>query len=167
MGGRTASEVALRSPSRVWALVMCDTLGSFVWEELEPRRQQLREERLAKAGEGGVILRGYMAPGFIKSEAARTYLYQVVQGLNPPRGETVASTPATKEQLAALGVPTMFIVGDEDAVVAPEIVQAVQAVVPKAEYREFAGSGHSVYWEQPQAFNEALAPFLDRHAPRG
>jgi len=167
MGGRTASEVALRSPQRVWALVMCDTLGSFVWSDLEPRRQQLREERLAKAGEGGVILRGYMAPSFIIGEPAKTYLYQVVQGLNPPRGATVPSTPATKEQLAALTMPTMFIVGDEDPVVAPEIVQTVRAEIPGAEYREFAGSGHSVYWEQPQAFNEALAPFLDQHAPRG
>ena len=83
MGGRTASEFALRHPERVWALVMCDTLGNFVWDELQPRREQLREERLARAGEGGLLLRGYMAPSFIEGERQRTFLYQQVQGLNP------------------------------------------------------------------------------------
>ena len=166
MGGRTASEFALWHPERVWGLVMCDTLGSFAWADLEPRRRQLREDRLAKAGEGGVILRGYMAPEFIKSEPERTFLYQQVQSLNPPRGETAPSQPATREQVAALTVPTMFIVGTEDPVTAPEIVREVCAAVPDAEYREFAGAGHSVYWEQPQEFNAALAAFLDARAAR-
>jgi 3-oxoadipate enol-lactonase len=167
MGGRTASEFALRHPERVWALVMCDTLGNFVWEELQPRRDQLREERLARAGEGGVILRGYMAPGFIARERERTFLYQQVQGLNPPRDASAPAPAATREQLAAFPVPTLFIVGDEDPVVAPEIVREVHALIPGAEYREFPGAGHSVYWEQPGEFNEALAAFLGRHAGSG
>lgn len=50
---------------------------------------------------------------------------------------------------------------------APEVVKAVRAVVPGSEYRRFAGSGHSVYWEQPDALNEALGTFLGRHAARG
>lgn len=164
MGGRTASEFALRHPERVWALVMCDTLGNFVWDELQPRREQLREERLAKAGEGGVILRGYMAPDFIRTERERTFLYQQVQGLNPPRDPSPPAVSATRDQLAALTIPTLFIVGDEDPVVAPEIVREVQSLIPGSEYQEFAGAGHSVYWEQPREFNETLSAFLARHA---
>jgi 3-oxoadipate enol-lactonase len=166
MGGRTASEFTLRHPERVWALVMCDTLGAFVWPELEPRRAQLREERLAKAGEGGLLLRGYMAPAFLRNEPVRTFLYQQVQALNPPRGETAPAPPATKAQLAAIRVPSMFFVGSEDPVAAPEVVRAVQNEIPGSGYREFAGAGHSVYWEQPQEFNAALAPFLDQYAPK-
>ena len=41
-------------------------------------------------------------------------------------------------------------------------VRAVQEAIPGAEYREFAGAGHSVYWEQPDEFNAALDDFLAR-----
>ena len=50
--------------------------------------------------------------------------------------------------------------GDEDPVVAPEVVREVQALVSGSEYREFAGAGHSVYWEQPDEFNEVLNTYL-------
>ncbi len=166
MGGRTASEFALRHPDRVSALVMCDTLGVLVWDELQERRTELREQRLAAAGEGGLLLRGFMAPGFIESEAAMTFLYQQVQGLNPPRerGQLAAPSSLGKEAVAGLSVPTLFIVGSEDPVVAPEIVRRVQQVIPGAQYREFEGAGHSVYWEQPAEFNAVLAEFLAKNA---
>jgi pimeloyl-ACP methyl ester carboxylesterase len=108
-----------------------------------------------------------MAPGFIARERERTFLYQEVQGLNPPRDASAPAPAATRDQLAAFPVPTLFIVGDEDPVVAPEIVRKVQSLIPASEYREFAGAGHSVYWEQPAEFNEALAAFLGKHAGSG
>ena len=93
-----------------------------------------------------------------------TFLYGQVQGLNPPRGETVEVEPPSRDALAALGVPSLFIVGSEDPVMAPEFVREVQAVIPGAECREFPGAGHSVYWEQPAEFNAALDAFLGAHA---
>lgn len=164
MGGRTASTVALRSSHRLWALVMCDTLGIFPWPELQERRVAYREQQLAAAGEAGTLRRGYMARGFIEQQPAMTFLYGQVQGLNPPRGETVEVEPPSRDALAALGVPSLFIVGSEDPVMAPEFVREVQAVIPGAECREFPGAGHSVYWEQPAEFNAALDAFLGAHA---
>jgi 3-oxoadipate enol-lactonase len=166
MGGRTASEFTMRHPDRVWGLVMCDTLGMFMWEELVPRATELREERLAKAGAGGVILRGYMSTKFIESQPALTFLYQSVQGLNPQRGDTPPTKPATKQQVSELKVPALFLVGSEDPVVASEIVQQVHKVVPGSQFCEVPGAGHSVYWEKPKEFNAALEPFLAKNAPK-
>ena len=162
MGGRTASAFMLRHPAQVSALVMCDTLGVLVPPDLEARRAELRKERLAAAGESGVLLRGYMAVDFIRDEQARTFLYQTVQRLNPPRDAPAPADSTSREELAAIDTPVLFIVGDEDPVAAPEIVRAVHEAVPGSEYREFAGAGHSVYWEQPHEFNATLGEFLAR-----
>ena len=162
MGGRTASGFALRHPQRVTGLVMCDTLGVLSWPELDQRRARSREQRLAAAGEGGVLLRGFMAPKFIETEPEMTFLYQQVQGLNPPRdrSQLAPPDPLSQDEIAALKVPTLFIVGSEDPVVAPEHVREVQSLIEGAAYAEFAGCGHSVYWESASAFNARLAVFL-------
>ncbi len=165
MGGRTASEFALAHPDRVWALAMCDTLGMFVWDDLQPKRERLREERLAAAREAATILTGYMAPAFLTDQPVRTFLYRQIQGLNPPRGQAFAAKSATQDQVAALTVPTLFLVGSEDPVAAPELVRDVAAVVPGAEFVEVAGSGHSTYFEKPDEFNAALAAFFKKRRP--
>jgi 3-oxoadipate enol-lactonase len=163
MGGRTASEFLLRHPQRVSAVVMCDTLGVLAWEELNERREKLRAARLATAGESSVLSRGYMALGFIERQPELTFLYQQIQGLNPPRGETGPPLTTPQDELATITVPILFIVGSEDPVLPADIVREVVDAVPGAEFLEFGACGHSVYWENAPAFNRALEAFLAKH----
>ena len=163
MGGRTASQFAWQHPEQVSALVMCDTLGILAWEALNERREKLRQERLAAAGTAGELRRGYMAPGFIENQPEMTFLYEQVQGLNPPRQGSSPQVATHKDDLARLQVPSLFIVGTEDPVVAPEIVRQVVDALPDAECLEFGGCGHSVYWENAPSFNRALDTFLAKH----
>jgi pimeloyl-ACP methyl ester carboxylesterase len=163
MGGRTASQFMLRHPQRVSAVVMCDTLGILAWEALKARREQMRAQRLATAGESGLLSRGYMAPGFIKSHPEMTFLYQQVQGLNPPRGETGPALTTPQDNLANISVPMLFLVGSEDPVLPAAIVHEVVNAIPGAEFLEFEACGHSVYWENAPEFNRALDAFLAKH----
>jgi 3-oxoadipate enol-lactonase len=163
MGGRTASQFMLRHPQRVSAVVMCDTLGILAWEALNARREQMRAQRLATAGESGLLSRGYMAPGFIKSHPEMTFLYQQVQGLNPPRDETGPALTTPQDKLANISVPMLFLVGSEDPVLPAAIVHEVVNAIPGAEFLEFEACGHSVYWENAPEFNRALDAFLAKH----
>lgn len=163
MGGRTASEFLLRHPQRVSAVVMCDTLGVLAWDELRERREKRRAQRLATAGESGVLSRGYMAPGFIERQPELTFLYQQIQHLNPPRGETGPPLTTPQDELAKIPVPILFIVGSEDPVLPLEMVREVADAIPGAEFLAFSACGHSVYWEDAPAFNRALDAFLAKH----
>ncbi len=163
MGGRTASEFTLRHPERVSALVMCDTLGILAWDDLSARREQLRAQRLATAGASGALSRGYMAPGFIERQPMMTFLYQQVQSFNPARAGAGPQRTTPRDDLARLSVPTLFIVGAEDPVLATEIVREVAEVIPGAELLEFTSCGHSVYWENAPEFNRTLEAFLAKH----
>jgi 3-oxoadipate enol-lactonase len=163
MGGRTASQFLLQHPQRVSAVVMCDTLGILAWQDLNVRREQWRAQRLATAGESGLLSRGYMAPGFIKSQPEMTFLYQQVQSWNPPRGETSPPLTTSQDELANILVPMLFIVGSEDPVLPAEIVREVVDAIPGADFLEFGACGHSVYWENAPDFNRALDAFLAKH----
>jgi 3-oxoadipate enol-lactonase len=163
MGGRTASQFMLRHPQRVSAVAMCDTLGILAWDELGERREKQRAERLATAGASGLLSRGYMAPGFIASQSELTFLYQQVQSLNPPRGESGPQLTTPQAELAHISVPMLFIVGSEDPVLPAELVQEVVDAIPGAECLEFGACGHSVYWENAPEFNRALDGFLAKH----
>jgi 3-oxoadipate enol-lactonase len=159
MGGRTALGFAVANPERVPALAMCDTWGFFDWPELQEKAMKLREQN---AGEGGLAQRA-LGPQFQQNDPAKTFLYQQVFALNPLRENAGFQSKITNDQVAALKVPTMFIVGSEDGLTPPAILQDVHELIPGSTFEEFEGCGHSVYWENPERYNSTLATFLEQH----
>ena len=57
---------------------------------------------------------------------------------------------------------TLFLVGEQDAVVPPEIARIAQRYIPGAEIEIVPGCGHSVYFEKPDSFNRILIDFFER-----
>jgi 3-oxoadipate enol-lactonase len=163
MGGRTALGFAVAHPERVDALVMADTWGFFEWPELQEEARRLREQN---AGQAAPLAERALGPAFQQSQPARTFLYRQIADLNPPReqatGQPQAGAP-THDAVAALRVPTLFIVGGEDQLTPPPVIQRVHGLVAGSEYREFPGLGHSVYFEDALAFNQAVGTFLRAH----
>lgn len=161
MGGRTALGFAVRHPQRVPALVMADTWGFFEWPEQQERARATRE-----AIAGRPLSMTALGEGFQQREPARTFLYRQIMSLNPPRPDGVA-TPApgspTVEQVAALQVPVLCIVGSEDVLTPPSVIRPFADLLPSAEYEEFAGAGHSVYFEDGPGFNKRVGAFLGKH----
>jgi pimeloyl-ACP methyl ester carboxylesterase len=50
--------------------------------------------------------------------------------------------------------------GDSDLYTPPSLLRMQAQHMPHADVRVIAEAGHSPYWEQPLAFNEALLTFL-------
>jgi pimeloyl-ACP methyl ester carboxylesterase len=63
-------------------------------------------------------------------------------------------------ELAGLGVPTLILSGDRDAVFAPAAQQALIAQLPKARSSIYAETGHAPHWERPERFAGDLVGFL-------
>jgi len=69
----------------------------------------------------------------------------------------------TFARLATLKVPTLLITGDADLMMPPSRIRAVARKMPPCELAFVAEAGHSLHWEQPDAFNTAILAFIQRH----
>ena len=166
MGGRTALDTAVRVPDRISAVVMADTWGFFQWPENLDRDVRLREPLMADRVERGLPV--MVAESFPERDPERMFLYQQMQALNAPLDQrsmdkNLRTGGPTKDEVAALTVPILFLGGTEDIVVSPEIVRATHEIIPGSEYREVPGCGHSTYWEDPETFNTLVGEFLEAH----
>ena len=69
-----------------------------------------------------------------------------------------------RDLLPAIALPTLLICGRKNNPVMPgEVGRWLAEQIPDAELAELAGGGHSVFWEDPPAFNAALTAFAAAH----
>ena len=167
MGGWSVLGFASAFPDRVSTLVLCDTTAGMDDPEVMRAQAALRDntkETLAQ-----VLTRAYAAD-FPQRDPVRCFLYQQIAGLNrhvPPKLIPILMSMKHRvDGIIAKRVPTMLIVGEEDALIAPRIMEVMAQRIPHALLVKFPGGGHSVYFEQPAEFNRALIGFLRDHVAR-
>jgi pimeloyl-ACP methyl ester carboxylesterase len=69
--------------------------------------------------------------------------------------------PDSTPLLASIHVPTLIVVGDEDGVTPPAAAEEMHRAIGGSELVRIPGAGHLSNLERPDAFNAALAAFLD------
>jgi 3-oxoadipate enol-lactonase len=158
MGGRTVLNFAKRFPQRVRAMVLSATLSNIRTPEIDRMRREVRD-RL-----GADRLRYALAERVWTERPHLAYLFQLIRSRNPVRpprfmwrDNALGTTP---DEIARLVTPTLFIVGDEDRISPPHAVEAACRLFPNARLVTVPDSGHSVYFEQPEAFNRAVLEFF-------
>ena len=57
-------------------------------------------------------------------------------------------------------LPTMLLVGDEDALTPAKTMQLMTRQMSHARFVKVPDAGHSVYFERPDEFNRAVLEFL-------
>ena len=66
--------------------------------------------------------------------------------------EALRDRPDSRPLLAAIRVPTLVVVGEEDAVTPPAVAESMQRAIPGSRLEVIPGAGHLVPMEQPAAF---------------
>ena len=64
-------------------------------------------------------------------------------------------------QLGAVDTPCLFIGGDKDMGASPETMQAMADATPGARYVSLENAAHVANVNRPEAFNAAIAAFLE------
>ena len=163
MGGGTCMGLTARHPERVSALVMADTIAGVTLPEPFASQQQTHSEKMRSASQ----LDRVVSKSLPVRDPERTELYLQIASFNPenagrlnPGGPTLEAPTMEQIEAASRSVRTLFLVGDEDALIPPEIARLASQLVPGARFVEVTGSGHSVYFEQPAVFNHVVEAFL-------
>ncbi len=176
MGGLTCLSFAIAHPQRVWALVMGNTFAGMrgtVWlaadEELRARAHAVWDRRRRDG------VRRALAPGFARREREKAFLYRQIRLLNEEgpnhlrteeqvmRARALERDPgvaASRQALAAIRAPVLFIGGEHDEVMPPSLMEVACRLIPGSRMVVVPEAGHSVYFEKPDTFNRITLEFL-------
>ena len=175
-GGIVALEY-LRSfgPSRLRALGLCEMSPRIMsapgWEH--PTFGDFPEEAALNYGNAvradRSVLDGFLHAAFADPLEETTLAAMKAQMYLTPT-ETVAAIiddmvrPDFRDFLPRVALPTLLVYGRRNNPVMPGPVgQWMAERMPAAELVELHGGGHSIFWEDPAAFNAALLDFARRH----
>ncbi len=168
MGGYIAWQFVRKYADRLRGFVLLDTRSLADTDEARAGRSKMAE-KVAEWGSARVA--EMMGP---KLAAQSTHeqkpeviadLRRVVSGTAPAaiaaaqRG--LAARPDMTDFLPKISVPTLVIVGDQDAISPPAEMQAIAAAIPNADYVVIPNSGHMTTMENPEAVNKALTNFIN------
>ncbi len=171
MGGYVALSVADRYPGDLAGLVLFDTKATA--DDAAARAK--RDEMIALAAAGGAgAITAEMEPKLLSaaaSDAIRARFRRMANGVPPATlARALAAMrdrPDRTDVLGRIGVPTLCVVGADDAVTPPAVVEALRRQIPGAELAVIDGAGHVPPVENPAAVNAVLRPFLTRLAAGG
>lgn len=162
-------------PSRLRAVGLCEmsprvmsapgwghaTFGDFPEEAARNYGNGVRADRS--------VLDGFLFAAFAEPLDGDTLAAMKAQMYLTPT-ETVAAIiddmvlPDFRTFLPSVTMPALLVYGRGANPVMPGRVGAWMAEqMPNAELAELTGGGHSIFWENPDAFNAALVDFAARH----
>ena len=167
MGGYVAFEFFRKFPERVRALVLADTRPQTDNEE----GRRAREENARRAlQEGMAPIVEAMLPKLLSAgtrERGGEVLRRVramMLGTSPEGAAAALRAMAVRRDqtdlLPSINVPTLIVVGSEDAVTPPADAEAMGAKVEGSRLVVVEGAGHLSNVERPEEFNRALVEFL-------
>jgi pimeloyl-ACP methyl ester carboxylesterase len=162
-GGYIALDYAAWRPERLKSLVLAATgLGLTLDEEgLTFRRNAeipgFRAQQPAEVREMSPSYRGFNPEGVARWKA----IYE--SSKQAGRMEPPLRTPNTTAKISSLTTPVMVLAGDVDLTTPTGAIRLWAKHLKSYEWVLITEAGHSVAWEQPEAFNKAVLDFVRKH----
>jgi len=173
MGGWACLDYALARPDRVRTLVLASTSGAIARKATLLREPQRLDRWIADAAAARETMRreGVHPAGgqrMAREQSALHFLYQAIDAQSSARfdkealrARMIALQTKPPELLKTLGVPTLFITGEEDMVFPPFLADPLAALMPNAKVEHVPQADHSVYFERSALFNELVERFVN------
>jgi pimeloyl-ACP methyl ester carboxylesterase len=166
MGGYIGFELLRQAPGRVIRLALLDTTARPDAPEQTARRRVLIEQaRTGRFGEvADLLYPGLVHPDRLGDHGLREQVRRMAEETGAEafiRQQTaIMNRRDSRPQLAAIGCPTLVLVGDADQLTPPERAQEIAAAIPGARLVVVPASGHLSTLEQPERVNAALVDWL-------
>ncbi len=167
LGGYVAFAFLRKYPERVQGLILADTKPGADNEEGRANRERIAQ--LAES-EGPGAVADLQVPRLLSAYTRQHHLEvetQVRRMAEAATGSGIAAVSRGMAQradandlLAQISVPTLVIVGEQDALTSPTVAQEYAAHIPEAQLVVIPQAGHLSNLEQPEAFFAAIHNFL-------
>jgi YbgC/YbaW family acyl-CoA thioester hydrolase len=167
MGGYVAFELWRRVPDRIRALILADTR----MEADTPAGKQARDEMIQLAHtQGAAAIADRMLPKLLSPVTVEAqpevveHVKRMILG-NGPKGlagaiEALRDRPDSTKTARSINVPTLVLVGSDDALTPPGDARALAGAVADAQLTVIPGAGHLTPLEQALATSRVMSEFL-------
>jgi pimeloyl-ACP methyl ester carboxylesterase len=183
-GGGAAFQYALAYPARLRSLIVANSHGNVTDEDYVDMGRRMRPSPQFNAlpvelRELGPSYRAANPEGVERWLALSAHKSRTSHSPATPeervsaRGESANESSerfvlkperaVTWAKLSALRVPTLLITGDADLYTPPSVLRLFLAHMKDAESAVIAETGHSSFWENPDAFNRTVLEFIRKH----
>jgi 3-oxoadipate enol-lactonase len=164
MGGYISFALLRRHRARIARLILADSRAGADGDAAKQGREQ--NARLAEQQGPGAIadqmlpkLLAAAAPAALRDEVRRMIEANDRAGIAAAL-RAMAARPDSTPLLATIDVPTLVIVGAEDALTPPSEANALYEAIPGCRLVEIPGAGHLANLDAPEEFNAAMDEFL-------
>jgi 3-oxoadipate enol-lactonase len=164
LGGYISFALWRRHRDRIAALILADTRAGADSEEGKQGREQ--NAQLVET-QGPAAIADQMLPKLLSPNAPAVLRDQVRAMIesNDRVGiaaalRAMAARPDSTPLLATINVPTLVLVGADDALTPPSEAEAMFNAIPGCRIAEILGAGHLSNLESPEAFNAQVVEFL-------
>ena len=108
-----------------------------------------------------------LSPSYRAENPAGTRRWMELENMSraagtPPPAQTMRNH-VTFALLQTISTPTLLLTGGADLYAPPPVMQLFEKRIKGSESLVVPEAGHSTYWEQPEAFNNAVLTFLRKH----
>jgi YbgC/YbaW family acyl-CoA thioester hydrolase len=168
LGGYILFDLLRRHAGRIRAAVLCNTKATAD----SPEARRGRDEMAALAEREGVgavaerLLPQLLAPATVAAQPdVVTHLRDMI-GRTPLPGlvgalRALRDRPDSTPMLDSIGVPVLAVAGAEDKIAPVDVMRAMAAAIPGAQFAVIPAAGHLAPLEQPLATSRVVADFLD------
>ena len=167
MGGYVCLAFYHLFPSRVEKLILADTRAQADTEEGRKVRAEQSQTILAEgmAGIVDTMLPKLLAPETVRERPEVVKRVRTMMLQTKPEGAAAALGAMAKredhtERLSQIKVPTLILVGREDAITPVADSEKMHAAIDGSQLVVIEHAGHVSNIEQPEQFNRALSDFL-------
>jgi pimeloyl-ACP methyl ester carboxylesterase len=169
MGGYVALSMVARYPDRIRALMLMDTRAGADTPDAAQKREEMAQAVIA-AGNSGPVVEAMtprlFAAQTLKDHPERVEPLRTVMEQNTARGiagalRGMAIRPDRRGELAAIRVPTLVLVGEEDVLTPPSEAQALADAIAGARLEVVPEAGHLAPYENFAVANAVILRFLE------
>jgi pimeloyl-ACP methyl ester carboxylesterase len=162
-GGFVALDYALSFPQRLRSLVVANSIGGVQDEEYLALGRRIRPPEFSALPADVREL----GPSYRAENPDGTRRWMELEKLSraggtPPPAQTMRNH-VTFALLQTIKTPTLLLTGGADLFAPPPVMQLFVKRIKGAEAVVVPEAGHSTYWEQPEAFNNAVLEFIRKH----
>jgi pimeloyl-ACP methyl ester carboxylesterase len=156
LGGYIGIDLALLQPDRLKSL----TLASSMMGISEPDYQKTLEALRPKPFLQLPLAVQELGPSYRAVNPAGVTEWNTRHDRADKRAPGRFRNKFTWETIGKLKVPMMLMTGDADLWIPPALLREIAPKFPNSQIVVVPGAGHSIQWEQPDAFNEAVLNFI-------